>query len=182
MELPKDVAAGLAPSVSNTQTDTNNCGSCSNKCQAPTGATAICTAGQCSTKCNLGYSLCGSQCVPACTCPATCPDATISFVLDGTPSITTSEQNTITLNGGSGSVSIPSGQLVSAQVQTGSLLYNTDCRNFACNPVVGSSFDTTPAFSVNGVSSTLDVNGQSGDGSGSVGLLFLDGKAPTIIN
>ena len=30
--------------------------------------------------------------------------------------------------------------------------------------------------------STLDVNGRSGDGSGSVGLQFLDGKAPTTIN
>ena len=37
------------------------------------------------------------------------------------------------------------------------------------------------AFSVNGVSSTLDVNGQSGDGSSSVGLNFLEGKAPTMI-
>jgi len=119
--------------------------------------------------------------VPACTCPATCPTTTISFVLGSTPSITTSELNTINLNGGSGSVIIPPGQTVSAQVQTGSLLFNTDCHNFACNPVVGSDFDTTPAFSVNGVSSTLDVNGQSGDGSGSVGLHFSDRKAPTVI-
>ena len=38
-----------------------------------------------------------------------------------------------------------------------------------------------PAFSVNGVSSTLDINGQSGDGSSSVGVDFLDGTTPTEI-
>ncbi len=164
-----------------TQTDINNCGSCGNVCSAPTGATAVCTAGQCSSMCTSGYVQCGAHCVPACTCPATCPTTTISFVLGSTPPITTSELNTINLNGGSGSVVIPSRQTVSAQVQTGSLLFNTDCYNFACNPVVGSFFETTPAFSVNAVSSTLDVNGQSGDGSSSVGLNFLDGKATTVI-
>ena len=78
-------------------------------------------------------------------------------------------------------MTIPSGQTVSSQVQTGSLLFNTDCYNFACNPIVGSTFDTMPTFSVNGVSSTLDINGQSGDGSSSVGLFFSDGTTPTEI-
>lgn len=164
-----------------TRTDVKNCGSCGYACPSPTGAVAACIAGQCSKQCISGYTQCGTQCVPACTCPATCPDTTISFILGSTSSITTSELNTINLDGGSGSVTIPSGQTVSAPIQTGSLLFNTNCYNFACNPVVGSYFDTTPAFSVNGVSSTLDVNGQSGDGSSSVGLLFLDGKAPALV-
>ena len=162
--------------------DINNCGSCGKACPAPAGTTAVCTAGQCSTRCKSGYTLCASLCVPACTCPATCPDTTISFSLASTPTITTEEQNTINLDGGSGSVPIPSGQTVTAQIQTGSFLFNTNCYNFGCSPVVGSDFDTTPAFSVNGVSSTLDVNGQSGDGSSSVGLHFSTGKAPAVIN
>ncbi|KAL3132301.1 hypothetical protein ABBQ32_008879 [Trebouxia sp. C0010 RCD-2024] len=165
----------------NFNTDIKNCGACGNVCPAPAGTIAVCTAGKCSSRCDTGYTMCGSQCVPACTCPTTCPDVTIDFVLSSTPSIITSELNTIELDGGAGSLTIPSGQTVTKDVQTGRFLFNTACSGFRCNPVVGSSFDTTPNFLVNGVSSTLDVNGQSGDGSSSAGINFSNGKAASVI-
>jgi hypothetical protein len=47
----------------NVSSDANNCGSCGNKCIAPTNGTATCSNGVCGFTCNQGYTQCGNACV-----------------------------------------------------------------------------------------------------------------------
>ncbi|MDP3278009.1 MAG: FG-GAP-like repeat-containing protein [Deltaproteobacteria bacterium] len=81
----------------NTQTDPRHCGSCGRSCPVALGGTELCTAGECSLRCNPGRHLCAMQCAEDTSptscgtlcipCPApplggiaTCESATCGFV------------------------------------------------------------------------------------------------------
>ncbi len=56
----------------NMQTSAANCGACGTVCAAPTGGTASCVAGRCTTACPSGHALCGGACVDTTSDPSNC--------------------------------------------------------------------------------------------------------------